>query len=591
MADAVAVAISEVGKRAKVVAETRGTVLVTAVRMPGAREPLFLLLLSLAACQPGIVDDGHPASGDHATAREVFSGAALAAAIDSETPIRAPAPFRRIGAGWSGPGAVDLEISTSVDGLTWSRWRRFEVHHSELEARAVYSGDLWSASDAAEHFYRLRRGSAEPPTELTLEFFEHTTGEDIEAGSDLMPFALNQSTAMLRYGAAEVLPRSAWNAKPARCSSGHTPRRITLHHTEQSNSSDLSPAALIRSVQGYHQNTRGWCDIGYHFLISSDGRIWQGRPIESLGSHALNNNTGNVGIALIGNYVDLEPTSAQLNAAAALIRGISLDFSIPLDRDHFFGHREMRSTECPGDAAFAMLDELLAMAHGNLDDLPTVPRPETIRVIGAIYRDGNMSDRVAGAQVAVNGQAVEVDGFGVFETQVPPGTEVTIEVSATGFEPARIVRQAITDPTWASVGVAESGSVEGSAGLQGVVYTNGDPLDRIGNAVIEIEGGRTAVATPSGFWKIGNLAPGTYQVTASAVGFTTDAVMAVAESGTYSWASIELDIGPGPETPSGPSCARVCGTDQPLFDKRNCYCDSLCVQNNDCCDSYYDECR
>lgn len=601
MAVAVAVATARGSKHPEHAGNHRGMDLVTAVRMPRTRG-LLTMLLSLSACQPGLVDRDEVAGGDHSTARTELSGAALAAAIESETAIRAPAGFRRIGARWSGPGAADFEISTSVDGLTWSRWQRFDTHHSELEAEAVYSGDLWSASEASERYYRLRRGAGDPPTRLALEFFAQPIGDDVETGDMLMPLVASPGTAMLRYGAAEVLPRSAWNARPPRCSSGHTPRRITLHHTEQPNVTELSAPALIRSVQGYHQNTRGWCDIGYHFLISRDGQIWQGRPIDRLGAHAGHgNNTGNVGIALIGNFVSEAPTSAQQNAVAALVRGIALEHGIPLDRDHFFGHREMRSTECPGDVAFGMLEDLLAMAAGDLGDLPTPPRPDSVRLVGAIYRDGDMSDRLATAVVTVNGEPVAVDAFGVYETRVPANTAVTIEVSAPGFEPARIERQAVTDPTWASIGIAETGSAGGSAGFQGVIYTNGDPLDRIGHAVVEIdrlaeglreiEGGRTAVATSSGYWRIGNLAPGTYTITASAVGFTTESIAVVAESGTFTWASVELDEGPGPESPTGPSCARICGSDEPLFDERRCYCDSLCVKNNDCCDSYYDECR
>jgi hypothetical protein len=531
-------------------------------------------------------------AGDHTAHRADFEGSALAAAIQTESPIRAPGSFQRIGARWIGDGSADLEIATSADGIEWSRWQSFESHYSELEEVAVQSGDIWSMTGDDQSYYRLRLVSGQVPDKLTLEFFEQTAGDDVESGDMLVPFLARAAGETIRFGAAEVLPRSAWNARPARCSSGHTPRRITLHHTEQANDSQLSAAALIRSVQGYHQNTRGWCDIGYHFLISRDGQIWEGRPIDRIGAHAGHgNNTGNIGIAMLGNFVSAQPTDAQQSAVAALVRGVALERGIPLDRHHFEGHREMRATECPGDAAFALIDELLGLANGDLGDLPQTPRPETVRIVGAVYQDGDLAARIATAEVRVNGELVAVDPFGVYETRVTANSTAVIEVTAPGYEPVRVERQAASDPTWSSVALAAVGSVEGSAGLQGVVYRNREALDRIGHAVIELDNGRTAVATASGYFRIGNLAPGDYTITASATGFAARSITATADSGNYAWASIELQPGDAPEPAGGPSCGPICGTDQPLFDEGRCYCDSLCVKNDDCCASYYSECR
>lgn len=45
---------------------------------------------------------------------------------------------------------------------------------------------------------------------------------------------------------------------------------------------------------------RGFKDIGYHFIIKIDGTIEIGRPLNQVGAHVTNNNTGSIGICYIG---------------------------------------------------------------------------------------------------------------------------------------------------------------------------------------------------------------------------------------------------------------------------------------------------
>lgn len=47
---------------------------------------------------------------------------------------------------------------------------------------------------------------------------------------------------------------------------------------------------------------RGFSDIGYHYVVFSDGRVEQGRPLEKRGAHckAGNHNRHSIGIAYVG---------------------------------------------------------------------------------------------------------------------------------------------------------------------------------------------------------------------------------------------------------------------------------------------------
>ena len=45
---------------------------------------------------------------------------------------------------------------------------------------------------------------------------------------------------------------------------------------------------------------RGWRDIGYHFVITRDGQIQAGRPIDEIGAHVRGHNKGSIGVCYIG---------------------------------------------------------------------------------------------------------------------------------------------------------------------------------------------------------------------------------------------------------------------------------------------------
>ena len=45
---------------------------------------------------------------------------------------------------------------------------------------------------------------------------------------------------------------------------------------------------------------RGFCGIGYHFVIRLDGTIEEGRPLESAGAHVSGHNKSSIGICYIG---------------------------------------------------------------------------------------------------------------------------------------------------------------------------------------------------------------------------------------------------------------------------------------------------
>ncbi|KAM4636917.1 peptidoglycan recognition protein 1-like [Discoglossus pictus] len=105
-----------------------------------------------------------------------------------------------------------------------------------------------------------------------------------------------------------------------------------------------------KSIERTHIRARGWCDIGYNFLIGEDGQIYEGRGWNATGAHAPGSNHSFVfnQSHSIFSFPDRVPNSAAQNAAKKLIRcGVSKGY---IKSTYILkGHRDVTSTQCPGD--------------------------------------------------------------------------------------------------------------------------------------------------------------------------------------------------------------------------------------------------
>ena len=128
---------------------------------------------------------------------------------------------------------------------------------------------------------------------------------------------------------------------------------IVIHHS-------ASPLSTTREDIAAWHRAKGWRDIGYHFVIESDGRVVPGRPLEEVGAHARGHNASSIGICAVGDNTKLDQrwTVAQVAALCSLVDTMSTQFPGALVR----GHRDVMNpgyTECPGLTA-AELAELLS---------------------------------------------------------------------------------------------------------------------------------------------------------------------------------------------------------------------------------------
>ncbi|KAM6216826.1 N-acetylmuramoyl-L-alanine amidase [Rhynchocyon petersi] len=158
-----------------------------------------------------------------------------------------------------------------------------------------------------------------------------------------------------------ILPRCRWNAAPYR----GQPVRLKLplgflyvHHT-------YIPAppcttfnccvANMLSMQRYHQDTHGWDDIGYSFVVGSDGYVYEGRGWFNVGAHTRGYNSRGFGVAIVGNYTADLPTEAALRIVRDELPRCALRSGYLRPDYKMLGHRQLVNTECPGDALFNLL--------------------------------------------------------------------------------------------------------------------------------------------------------------------------------------------------------------------------------------------
>ncbi len=148
-----------------------------------------------------------------------------------------------------------------------------------------------------------------------------------------------------------------------------TVRKVVVHHTGTDSGENLDSTDKVKAIYQYHTVTRGWGDIGYHYLIGRDGKIYEGRAGGDyvVGGHVYCNNIGTVGIALIGNFQEQEPSLEQLKSLSKLSLYLAQKYKLDLTAKEWFhgsetynliGYKDIGATACPGLNLYAYLPKL-----------------------------------------------------------------------------------------------------------------------------------------------------------------------------------------------------------------------------------------
>jgi hypothetical protein len=153
-----------------------------------------------------------------------------------------------------------------------------------------------------------------------------------------------------------VIARSVWagTTHPAGGTFDPQPKRkLFLHHTVQPNRTwtKAQERQAMRDLWNFHVKTRGWADIGYHYVCFPSGRIYKARPTNRIpAAQGDGQNSGTIAVAVVGT----NPILALLQRRN--LRKLTVTWR---DRGIQFlgGHRDVAATECPGDRIYGWIEK------------------------------------------------------------------------------------------------------------------------------------------------------------------------------------------------------------------------------------------
>ncbi|MGH3326393.1 MAG: N-acetylmuramoyl-L-alanine amidase [Streptomycetales bacterium] len=355
-------------------------------------------------------------------------------------------PFMLLGVTWEpAPDASEPEVWTRarMERHGWSSWERLEVEASH--APDPESPDL-QGTDVREGTDPLVVGAGRGvqvavlapdgglPDGLRLDLVD--PGESAADAAIASPGPASSAVAAVPQ--PTIVTRAQWGAdeslRDGFAGYGDTIKAAFIHHTAAVEHFKPSPddsAAVMRSIYAFDTQSRGWSDIGYNFVVDPYGQIFEGRwggidkPV--IGAHTLNHNTDTFGVAVLGNYETQQPTAKTIDAvekvAAYKLSSYDRDPEGKIDYidatgaaktiDVISGHRDVRSTLCPGELLYPKLPQIRSGTSQRIASSGAAPVPPAADFDGDGYDDmvmrapgeGLGGDAAAGLLTVIPGSA------------------------------------------------------------------------------------------------------------------------------------------------------------------------------------------
>ena len=158
--------------------------------------------------------------------------------------------------------------------------------------------------------------------------------------------------------APEIIRVAQWGGTPANEAAArrHKIERITLHHQGLPFPRGKDPQQYLRDLQSWSRQTKGWIDVPYHYVIDLDGNMYEGRDIRFAGdTNTAYDPAGHALIEVVGNFEEVEPNAAQLDAVVNLMVVLAARYNVAVE--NIRGHRDVApGTECPGRNLYRYLE-------------------------------------------------------------------------------------------------------------------------------------------------------------------------------------------------------------------------------------------
>ena len=120
---------------------------------------------------------------------------------------------------------------------------------------------------------------------------------------------------------------------------------LAIHHPVTIHEATPDDIALFHKL-------RGWGGVGYHFIITKDGKVWYVGDVSTARANVADMNEKVIGICMVGNFTKYLPSDEQIKSAHLLCKFFIDQPNWPnlKDWDNVVGHKELDKTLCPGDS-------------------------------------------------------------------------------------------------------------------------------------------------------------------------------------------------------------------------------------------------
>lgn len=171
--------------------------------------------------------------------------------------------------------------------------------------------------------------------------------------------------------------------------------RIILHHAAASK-------CTAQQIHSWHL-ANGWVGIGYHFFVRKDGSVYRGRPEDTVGAHAGNNNYDSIGICFEGNFMTETMPEAQKRAGQELVQYLKDKYGISKVQKH----SDVNATGCPG-TRFPFKE----ISEGTAAGKPAESAAEGFTTVFPQLSKGDKGDRVRVMQELLRGKGYDLGTYG-----------------------------------------------------------------------------------------------------------------------------------------------------------------------------------
>jgi N-acetylmuramoyl-L-alanine amidase len=404
-------------------------------------------------------------------------------------PIVAPQVFSLVGVEWSGAEGARIELRARSVGGSWSPWVPASVRGHGPDRAPVgdeqFGEPVWTGPAD-----QVQLRSAVAVSGVRLHFVDlpaGAAGGGPGAASAAQAMPLAQPILDTGPGQPPIIARQAWargQAPPRHLPVFATVKLAFVHHSVTANGYGPGQVpGILMSIFAYHVYVRDYWDIAYNFAVDAFGRIWEARaggidqPV--MGAHAGGYNAESTGMVVLGNFMNVVPSTAALGALErALAWKLSLHGVPTLGRvtvevdpsgagytafapgahvslPRVAGHRDGDTTSCPGNALYARLPSMrpqIAGLAGTPARLRIYTAPAAPVSAGTTATIGGLLTDLSGAGLA--GEPIELQSVGVHGVATTIATTTTDGNGAWNFTltPAQnVMLRALHQPSPAAV--------------------------------------------------------------------------------------------------------------------------------------------